>query len=42
VRREVLKAVPKGEQPTYDNVRDIKYMDMVINETLRKYPLAST
>lgn len=31
----------QDEEPTYDNIRNLTYMDMVISETLRKYPLAS-
>lgn len=42
LRKEILEVVPEGEEPSYDNIRCLKYMDMVIRETLRKYPLAST
>ena len=42
VRKEIHEVIPEDEEPSYDNIRGLKYMDMVISETLRKYPLAST
>ena len=40
--RDEMRRVLDGEEPNYDNVRKLKYFDMVVYETLRKYPLAST
>ncbi|XP_003704415.1 cytochrome P450 6B1 [Megachile rotundata] len=31
-----------GETLTYDRIRDLKYLDMVFKETLRKYPVLTT
>lgn len=42
LRKEIRQNIPGGVEPSYDNLRSLKYMDMVVNETLRKYPLAST
>ncbi|KAL8615728.1 hypothetical protein ACOMHN_007481 [Nucella lapillus] len=42
LRKEILETIPEGTEPTYDLIRKLKYMDMVIQETLRKYPVAST
>ncbi|XP_025095312.1 putative cytochrome P450 CYP13A4 [Pomacea canaliculata] len=41
MRQEVVDVLEDDEEPTYDNIRNLTYMDMVISETLRKYPLAS-
>ncbi|KAI6151601.1 cytochrome P450 [Pisolithus tinctorius] len=38
LRAEVLSKVGSSRRPTYDDVRDMKYMRAVINETLRLYP----
>ncbi|KIO11875.1 hypothetical protein M404DRAFT_126596 [Pisolithus tinctorius Marx 270] len=37
LRDEVLSKVGSSRRPTYDDVRDMKYMRAVINETLRLY-----
>ncbi|KAI6003546.1 cytochrome P450 [Pisolithus orientalis] len=37
LRAEVLSNVGSSRRPTYDDVRDMKYMRAVINETLRLY-----
>ncbi|KAI6122911.1 cytochrome P450 [Pisolithus croceorrhizus] len=37
LRTEVLRTVGGSRAPTYDNVREMKYMRAVINETLRLY-----
>ncbi|KAI6033794.1 cytochrome P450 [Pisolithus microcarpus] len=37
LRAEVLSTVGNSRRPTYDDVREMKYMRAVINETLRLY-----
>lgn len=40
---EIDKYFPDDDDTVeYDNVMKMEYLDMVWNETLRKYPLAST
>lgn len=31
-------SLPKQDEADYDNISNLPYLDMVINETLRKYP----
>ncbi|KAF8893051.1 cytochrome P450 [Infundibulicybe gibba] len=38
LRAEILKVVGKTQRPTYDDIRDMKYLRAFINETLRLYP----
>ncbi|KAI4458223.1 cytochrome p450 [Holotrichia oblita] len=39
LRKEVFDVLQRhGNQITYDALSEMKYMDMVVNETLRKYP----
>ncbi|OAX41096.1 cytochrome P450 [Rhizopogon vinicolor AM-OR11-026] len=38
LREEILNKVGSSRRPTYDDMRDMKYMRAVINETLRLYP----
>ncbi|RDX44127.1 cytochrome P450 monooxygenase pc-3 [Lentinus brumalis] len=38
LRKEVLDVVGPTARPTYDNVREMKYMRAFINEVLRLYP----
>jgi cytochrome P450 len=38
VRKEVLDLVGATEYPTYDHVREMKYLRAVVNETLRLFP----
>ncbi|KAF8307680.1 cytochrome P450 [Clavulina sp. PMI_390] len=39
-RDETLRVVGPSAIPTYDNIRDLKYMRAVLNETLRLFPTA--
>ncbi|PSN51919.1 hypothetical protein C0J52_12805 [Blattella germanica] len=40
LRSEMMQILDKHKQQiTYDAVHEIKYLDMVVNETLRKYPI---
>ncbi|KAF8893049.1 cytochrome P450 monooxygenase pc-3 [Infundibulicybe gibba] len=38
LRAEILKVVGKTQRPTYDDIREMKYLRAFINETLRLYP----
>ena len=38
LRAEVLSVVGPSQRPTYDNVREMKYMRAFINEVLRLWP----
>ena len=38
----ICKLVPSSQAPvTYDALMDMEYLDMVVNETLRLYPIAN-
>ncbi|KAF8893048.1 cytochrome P450 [Infundibulicybe gibba] len=38
LRAEILRVVGRTRGPTYDDIRDMKYLRAFINETLRLYP----
>ncbi|KAJ7134537.1 cytochrome P450 monooxygenase pc-2 [Mycena epipterygia] len=38
LREEVLQHVGPSRRPTYDDIRDMKFLRAVINETMRLYP----
>ena len=38
LREEVLSVVGPTRRPTYDDIRNMKFLRAVINETLRLYP----
>ena len=38
LRKEVLDVVGPSRRPTYDDIREMKYMRAFINEVLRLYP----
>ncbi|KAG9039054.1 hypothetical protein FRB95_012765 [Tulasnella sp. JGI-2019a] len=38
LRQEVLDTVGVSQRPTFDSIRDMKYLRAVINETLRLFP----
>ncbi|KAH7904253.1 cytochrome P450 [Hygrophoropsis aurantiaca] len=41
LREEILNKIGSSKRPSYDEMRDMKYMRAVINETLRLYPSPS-
>lgn len=38
IRREILERVGPTRRPTYDDIKNMTYLQHVMNETLRKYP----
>ena len=38
IRREILERIGPTRRPTYDDIKNMTYLQHVVNETLRKYP----
>jgi len=38
LRQEILETVGETRRPTFDDMKEMKYLRAVINETIRLYP----
>ncbi|KAI8938645.1 hypothetical protein NX059_004515 [Plenodomus lindquistii] len=39
LRKEIIDTVGLSEKPTYENLKNLKYLQHILNETLRLYPV---
>nr|XP_022920374.1 probable cytochrome P450 6a20 [Onthophagus taurus] len=42
LRKEIIESIQKNGSLTYEGIHEMKYLDQVVNETIRKYPTLHT